>query len=242
MSFKNAQNFGIQRAEMNDIKIDTQNIYNQSKDEALSPLGHCCCTSQNFVGQEVYLEDFINILARDILLKKDVPSIWNGRHWKNSDLFEEQICNIFWIGTTSEDTVIQSLKEIYKKISAPGTSASSFSSAVVLNWISNLESEWLIIYDNGDGSPELVEKYIPPGNLGNILITSRNPALCRISSHGNSMEVSVMSEETAIELLFKASGIVKNTKDLNEAKIVVQKLHYLPLAIDMAGAYIAQVN
>ncbi|KAF8976658.1 hypothetical protein BDQ17DRAFT_1339536 [Cyathus striatus] len=57
MSFANAQNFGIKRAEMNDIKIDTQNIYNQSMDESLSPLRHtAACASQNFVGQEMYLE------------------------------------------------------------------------------------------------------------------------------------------------------------------------------------------
>ncbi|KAF8999372.1 hypothetical protein BDQ17DRAFT_1427787 [Cyathus striatus] len=65
MSFKNAHNIGIQRAEMNDIKIDTQNIYNQPKDEALSPLWTtAACTSQNFVGQEVYLERLHQHFAR----------------------------------------------------------------------------------------------------------------------------------------------------------------------------------
>ncbi|KAF8999378.1 hypothetical protein BDQ17DRAFT_751739 [Cyathus striatus] len=250
MSFKNAHSFRIQRAEINDIKIDTQNIYNQLTDEELSPLRTtAACTSQNFVGQEVYLERLHQYFARANTTERKMFLLYGmGGIGKTQiclkfiDEKASQYVNIFWIDITSEDTVIQSLKEIYKKISAAGTSASSFSSAVVLNRISNLESEWLIIYDNADGSPELVEKYIPPGNLGKILITSRNPALSRITSHENSMEVSVMSEETAIELLCKASGIVKNTKDLNDVKIVVEKLHYLPLAIDMAGAYIAQVH
>ena len=35
----------------------------------------------------------------------------------------------------------------------------------VLQWISFLEEEWLIVFDNADvPPPEVVEKFIPPGN------------------------------------------------------------------------------
>ena len=45
----------------------------------------------------------------------------------------------------------------------------------VLQWISFLQEEWLIVFDKADmPPPEVVEKFIPPGNRGNILITSRN--------------------------------------------------------------------
>ncbi|KAF9001274.1 hypothetical protein BDQ17DRAFT_1201629, partial [Cyathus striatus] len=60
---------------------------------------------------------------------------------KFNDEMADQFAYVFWIDTTSEDTIVQSLKEIYKKISTSGTSTSSFSSATVLNWISNLKSE-----------------------------------------------------------------------------------------------------
>ena len=43
----------------------------------------------------------------------------------------------------------------------------------VLQWISGIQEEWLIVFDNTDDlSPEVVAKFIPPGSKGNILITS----------------------------------------------------------------------
>ncbi|KAF8982722.1 hypothetical protein BDQ17DRAFT_1261964, partial [Cyathus striatus] len=111
-----------------------------------------------------------------------------------------------------------------------------FSTAFVLYQISSLRPEWLIIFDNADNYPEMVEKYLPPGNIGNILITSRNPALRRIATHENSMEVTEMNEATAIDLLLKTSGFGNQYR--NEAQQIVNNLYCLPLAIDMAGAYI----
>ncbi|KAF8986111.1 hypothetical protein BDQ17DRAFT_648323 [Cyathus striatus] len=53
MLFTNAHNFTIEHP----LMIDTQNIYNQAKDEPLSPLRTSApCTSQNFIGQEMYLD------------------------------------------------------------------------------------------------------------------------------------------------------------------------------------------
>ena len=54
------------------------------------------------------------------------------------------------------------------------------SAGIVLQWIS-LRTNWLIVYDGADGHYQTVEKYFPPGNEGNILITSRNVGLKRIT-------------------------------------------------------------
>ena len=43
-----------------------------------------------------------------------------------------------------------------------------------LLWISSLQSEWLLVFDKADGAPEVVERFIPSGSQGNILVTSRN--------------------------------------------------------------------
>ncbi|KAF8984336.1 hypothetical protein BDQ17DRAFT_1260880, partial [Cyathus striatus] len=99
---------------------------------------------------------------------------------------------------------------------------------------------WLMIFDNADNSPEMVEKYFPPGNTGNILITSRNSGLKRTATHDNSMEVTEMNEPTAIELLLKTSG--HSHIDEKEAQQIVNNLYCLPLAIDIAGAYITQTK
>ena len=76
----------------------------------------------------------------------------------------------------------------------------------VLQWISFLQEDWLIVFDNADSpSPEVVEKFIPSGNRGNILITSRNRSMGRIVSFENIFEIKEMEEADATTLLLKAS-------------------------------------
>ncbi|KAF9008464.1 hypothetical protein BDQ17DRAFT_1349998 [Cyathus striatus] len=139
-TFSHAHGFVIQNAEMNDIRIDTQIINNQSDGELLSPLHFtAACTTQNFVGQEKYLEKLHehfrpgNITERKMFLLHGMGGIGKTQIClKFNDEMAGQFTNVFWIDTTSEDTIVQSLKEIYKKISSPGTYASSFSSATMV--------------------------------------------------------------------------------------------------------------
>jgi hypothetical protein len=65
-----------------------------------------------------------------------------------------------------------SLKGISSSFAAnnPGVDGSVQSA---LQWMSYLPGEWLVVFDNADNpAPEVVVKFIPPGNRGNILITS----------------------------------------------------------------------
>ena len=63
----------------------------------------------------------------------------------------------------------------------------------VYQWMSLLQEEWLIVFDNADvPPPEVVEKFIPSGNRGNILITSRNRSMGRIVSSENQIEIKEM--------------------------------------------------
>jgi hypothetical protein len=57
----------------------------------------------------------------------------------------------------------------------PAAQASGMDDSVesVLNWIACIQEEWLIVFDNADDPlSEVVAKYFPPGDRGNILITS----------------------------------------------------------------------
>ena len=95
------------------------------------------------------------------------------------------------------------------------------------------KSNWLMIYDNADGGYQVVEKFIPPGNGGNILMTSKNFELMRITK--DSVEVCEMGEEEALSLLSNSARL-HDTSEL--AKQLVSYLGGIPLAIDQAGAYI----
>ncbi len=44
-----------------------------------------------------------------------------------------------------------------------------------------------MVYDGADGHCSVVEDFLPPGNGGNVMITSRNIGLKRIGLSKNSM-------------------------------------------------------
>ena len=107
-------------------------------------------------------------------------------------------------------------------------------------WLSRIDKEWLLIFDNADGDPNLVSKYIPPGTRGNILFTSRNPMIAlHVHLEHYGVEVDAMDEEEAIALLLKTARLDDSPSDLiTPAKAIVTTLCCLPLAIDQAGAAI----
>ena len=111
------------------------------------------------------------------------------------------------------------------------------SATSALQWISK-KANWLIVYDSADGHYSVVEKFLPPGNGGNVLITSRNPGLKRITLDKNSLEVLDMTIEEGISLLLK-SAMLDGTSDhiMVMARKLVSKLGGIPLALDQAGGY-----
>ena len=32
-----------------------------------------------------------------------------------------------------------------------------------VRWLSRIKNEWLLVFDNADGAPEMIAKFIPPG-------------------------------------------------------------------------------
>ena len=127
-------------------------------------------------------------------------------------------------------------------LNTPGTTTSGFSesSQSALRWMARLQEEWIIVFDNADSAPEVVEKFIPPGLRGNVLITSRNRSLGRLTHFENSLEIDNMEEEDAISLLLKACGYIGQAETClwEMARTIVTELCYLPLAVAQAGASI----
>jgi hypothetical protein len=109
------------------------------------------------------------------------------------------------------------------------------SAGSVLQWISE-RTDWLMIYDGADGDYEMAEKLLPPGNGGNILITSRNMEIRRATLA--SLKVLNMAEEEAASLLLKSAaldGMCSYNCDL--ARKLASELGGIPIALDQAGAF-----
>jgi len=147
--------------------------------------------------------------------------------------------HVFWVDASSRGSIIMSLQRI------PAVHASGVNGSVesALQWISCIQEEWLIVFDNADDlPPEEVANFIPPGNRGNILITSRNPAMGRVISFENTIEINEMGVQDAVTLLLKASCLDALPRHLQAAKKIVTELGCIPLAVDHAGAYIQAGN
>ncbi|KAF8346213.1 hypothetical protein F5887DRAFT_883844 [Amanita rubescens] len=142
--------------------------------------------------------------------------------------------DIHWLDATSEATIELGLMQIAQAKNAP--QEVMHSPGFVLQWISQMP-KWLIIYDNADGDYSVVEKFLPPVGMGNILITSRNWELKRLAL--DSMNVLAMEEDEAATLFLK-SAMLDGTSDYvrNVTKKVVSELGGIALALDQAGAYI----
>ncbi|KAF4621764.1 hypothetical protein D9613_012112 [Agrocybe pediades] len=143
---------------------------------------------------------------------------------------------VFYIDAATEESIASSFKGIFHNTSDLKSSGLSESPDSVLAWISRLEEDWLIMYDNAEDS---VAKYLPGGRRGNILMTSRNPGLARHTS-GAHLALDEMSEEDAFAL-FKSSGCHEflSPEDERLSREIVSTLSFIPLAVDLAGAYTA---
>ena len=191
-----------------------------------------------------------------------MSSLGNRRDWKDPDLPQvhrrnikqviaftlpfprfilcPRLSHVFWVDASSLESINMSLKGI-SSIPAAQASCLDESAEAALQWISGIQEEWLIVFDNADDlTPNVVAKFIPPGNRGNILITSRNPSMGRLIAFKNVIEVKEMEEADAITLLLKASCLDASAEHLQAAKNIVATLGYLPLAVDQAGAYIEE--
>ena len=149
---------------------------------------------------------------------------------------------MFWVDASSLASINISLRRI-SSIPLAQASCLDGSAESALQWFSGIQDEWLIVFDNADDlPPDALAKFIPPGNRGNILITSRNRSMGRLVAFENVIEINKMEEADAITLLLKASCLDASAEHLQAAKTIVSSLGCMPLAVDQAGAYIETGN
>jgi len=148
--------------------------------------------------------------------------------------------SVFWMDASSIGTITQGLKGICN-LPAAQSSGLDGSPESALHWIGSLKENYIMVFDNADVlSPAELEAYLPPGRGGNILITSCNSTMRNLTLPENSLEISEMEKNNAIELLLKASCLDPFSMEFQgEASEIVKELFCLPLAIDQAGAFIA---
>jgi hypothetical protein len=111
----------------------------------------------------------------------------------------------------------------------------------ILRWLGHRGDNWLMMFDGADLGYEVVERFIPPGKHGNILISSRNATMKRLSLPSSAyMEVLELDEDAAIELFIKSANLGSpSPAEQGHAKMIVRELCCLALAVDQVGSSIA---
>ncbi|KAI0116870.1 hypothetical protein F4814DRAFT_447872 [Daldinia grandis] len=116
---------------------------------------------------------------------------------------------------------------------------------IVLQWLrdrTEVDSQWLVIIDNADDFTWGIKKILPSGSRGSMIITSQDDESgLLIAEDCETLRVGDLSASEGTALLLKHLKLdirsVSSEIRLHCNK-VSQKLGYLALAIDLAGAYI----
>lgn len=112
-----------------------------------------------------------------------------------------------------------------------------------LHWLSNLSLPWLLIIDNADDPDLKLDDYLPRGNRGHVLVTTRDPGKKAYGNTGDGFfEFQGLSNSDASCLLLKAAGQSKpwDTAMSDIASSIAKALGYLALAITHAGRAIRE--
>ncbi|KAJ7073025.1 hypothetical protein C8F01DRAFT_1225797 [Mycena amicta] len=142
----------------------------------------------------------------------------------------------FKINASSAETIEVGYKQIAmaKKLGDTAEAAQT--------WLKTHHAEWLLLFDNADQPNLDLGAYLPQCNHANILITSRNPGLwVHTGSTEKAIAVSNLLPDDAVLLLLNRAGVelLRNENKIHAVQIV-QELHYFPLAIVQAGAFISK--
>ncbi len=112
--------------------------------------------------------------------------------------------------------------------------------AAVLRWLGE-RSEWLLILDNVDSedAAEAVDGIVSRLHGGHVLLTGR---LARWSAEVEAFPLDLLAgEDAASFLLARTEGRRRKAEgDEAQARTLARELGFLPLALEQAGAYIAE--
>ncbi|QRV95642.1 kinesin light chain [Ceratobasidium sp. AG-Ba] len=115
-----------------------------------------------------------------------------------------------------------------------------------VQWLGNQRKRWLMVIDNADDPSVQLSAFLPHGNHGSVVITTRISALTMLGRGANpSHRVANMTESEGRELLLRKAGLEATSLQQYEQDAVVELLQaspclgfgYLALAIAQAGAY-----
>ncbi|KAH7060961.1 kinesin light chain 3 [Paraphoma chrysanthemicola] len=162
-------------------------------------------------------------------------------------------CSVFWVDASDVDSLYQSYANIAQKLVVPGwdDEKADVKQLVKLHLSRKGARQCLLIFDNTEdvtlGSSRLptaraasLIDYLPQSELCSIVFTTTSIDTARRLASHDIVELGEMTPDTAQRMLenYLNAPVARN----EEAKLLLQELSHLPLAIVQAAAYINARN
>jgi hypothetical protein len=122
-----------------------------------------------------------------------------------------EVRGIFWVEAASESALRKSFESIAERVKGPDDTLQDADARVafVLEKLGTSPYAWLMVFDNYDDPVSFnnIQDFMPMGEHGSLLVTSRHAAADSLADEGNAIELPGLDERDALELLFKQSMI-----------------------------------
>lgn len=159
----------------------------------------------------------------------------------------EEYQTVFWVRAASQGALISDFVTLATLLGLPEQNEQdqNIVVAAVKRWLVH-HTGWLLILDNADDL-ELVAEFLPTGDNGHILLTTRAQATGSIAP---SITVEKMEYDEGILLLLRRAKLLApdalleqvSDEEYSQARVLVEIIDALPLALDQAGAYIEETG
>ena len=158
--------------------------------------------------------------------------------------YADEYTNIFWVRAENKNEIQQGYMQMARSLGllAEQDNTPDRAVLVVKEWLQSPQHRgWLLIYDNAD-TPKLLTDYRPLRPQGTTLLTSRHH---NFGALGIRHPFSVPTWNTEEAVAFLRTRVGRETGALAEseqqaATQIAEMLGGLPLALEQAGAYIAE--
>jgi hypothetical protein len=159
----------------------------------------------------------------------------------------------FWIDASTALSITTGMKQVAYELGLPEhlvkASWEGRTSAVDLVWgaLERANLPWVLVFDNADdpkllgnqaGNSSAANGWVRPSRHGLVLVTSRDGAAAAWGNRAKALPVDPLLPSDGAEMLVDLAGTGPGT--LDEAKQVAEELGGLPLAIRLAGSYLAR--
>jgi tetratricopeptide (TPR) repeat protein len=154
---------------------------------------------------------------------------------------------VLWVQANTSETLRSNFVALAGLLSLPEKDAQEEQIVVhaLKRWF-EMHTGWLVIFDNADDLA-MVSDYLPEGNQGHILLTTRAQAMGGLA---RKIELDTMGLEEGAEFLLRRASIIAHDAPLESASLtdralaldIVRVMDGLPLALDQAGAYLEETK